>query len=1162
MARGGQSVCLLELGKEKWPGEYPSNLAEALSELHVSGKFAPFDRNGPYIKEGDVQGLYHLVLGEGQNAFVGHGLGGTSLLNANVFLEADCKSLSMDAWPKALQKPGALDKYYNLARHVLQPEPYPEDFPTLPKLELLKKQADALGLGDRFYRVPQTTRFKMGPNSTGVDMQASTLTGMDSTGVNDGSKSSTLVNYLADAWNWGAELFCDCEVRYVKKHPAGEGYLVFFAWHGSKRAEFKKNFYSDLMWVHARKFVFLGAGALGTTEILLRSKEVGLKMSNKVGTDMSGNGDILAFGYNTDYEVNSMGREVPNPERPIGPTITGVIDCRDQPNALDGFVIEEGAVPQALVPGLQGMLRAMPGKVRPPDISILERVQKKLAESRSTLLGPYTPNGSVERTQVYLIMSHDSNQAIMSLEDNKPVLRFLGVGRSDHVKYLNGILEKATNAVGGTFVNNPFFAALGDQQITVHPIGGANISPDGTAQSGVTSEFGELLTGNGRESHEGLVVVDGAVIPSALGVNPFATITALAERSVEEMAKRSGIVIDYETKNGHLDLFGPPSRSLPVPDEKYRRALAIIKDVQAGFKRGFEFTEIMSGFMYVGDDIEDFEIAADAAKASDTSARLFLSVHAWDIDNLVSREDHPAMLTGTFICGSLPGSPFMVLRGNFQLFNNDPRAPGTKNLTYDFDMISTHGQTVHFHGSKVVDSSVAFSPLETWRATSTLHATLTRADQSIISRGILHIQPSDFGSQLKTLSPTGKGALSKAKSAGQFLTYFSQQLVRVFFAPFSGLQWPEIATSGYLAKQPPCQTFEVVASDNVPGTMQAWNPPNGGNVRPNAPRILFIPGLSVDHQIFALPTIETNAVEYFLREGFQVFTITHRVGMIPVAQEGYTIFDARLDIRAGLEKIRSIQRSDSPIYVVAHCAGALALSMGLLDGTIPSKWISGITASNLFMNPIFGRVNQLKANLPLPLTKIYSSLLGSWYSCISSREDTFPQQVLNQVLRFYPVGERKEICNSVVCHRSELIFGRLWSHHNLNASTHSNLSHFLGGTSMRTLAHLVEMGKKGYVMNNAFETLITDTNLARLKDIPIFFFSGSKNVVFSPESTTSSYFKLSSFFANGKYDRVEFAGRGHLDCWMGADAVRDVYPAVKAHIEKVIGGVEDVAESR
>lgn len=38
-------------------------------------------------------------------------------------------------------------------------------------------------------------------------MQASALTGMDSTGVNDGSKSTTLVTYLSDAWNWGAEMY-------------------------------------------------------------------------------------------------------------------------------------------------------------------------------------------------------------------------------------------------------------------------------------------------------------------------------------------------------------------------------------------------------------------------------------------------------------------------------------------------------------------------------------------------------------------------------------------------------------------------------------------------------------------------------------------------------------------------------------------------------------------------------------------------------------------------------------------------------------------------------------------------------------------------------------------------------------------------------------------
>jgi hypothetical protein len=151
-------------------------------------------------------------------------------------------------------------------------------------------------LSNKFSHVPQTTRFADGPNSMGVEMRASTLSGMDATGINDGSKSSTLVNYLSDAWNWGAEMFCKCEVRFIKKCPKGEGYIIYFAWHGGKRGSFKRNIYQDLMWVHAKKCVFLGAGSLGTTEILLRSKQMGLKMSDNIGTGMSGNGDILAFG--------------------------------------------------------------------------------------------------------------------------------------------------------------------------------------------------------------------------------------------------------------------------------------------------------------------------------------------------------------------------------------------------------------------------------------------------------------------------------------------------------------------------------------------------------------------------------------------------------------------------------------------------------------------------------------------------------------------------------------------------------------------------------------------------------------------------------------------------------------------------------------------------
>lgn len=110
MARGRQSVCLLERGKEKWPGEYPSSLKDAKKELHVSGDFAPNDKKGQLIEGGDPTGLYHLVVGDGQNVFVGNGLGGTSLLNANVFLEMDPGVIKMDIWPEELKKQADWDK--------------------------------------------------------------------------------------------------------------------------------------------------------------------------------------------------------------------------------------------------------------------------------------------------------------------------------------------------------------------------------------------------------------------------------------------------------------------------------------------------------------------------------------------------------------------------------------------------------------------------------------------------------------------------------------------------------------------------------------------------------------------------------------------------------------------------------------------------------------------------------------------------------------------------------------------------------------------------------------------------------------------------------------------------------------------------------------------
>ena len=309
------------------------------------------------------------------------------------------------------------------------------------------------------------------------------------------------------------------------------------------------------MWVQAKEFVFLGAGTLGTTEILLRSRAYGLNLSDNLGKNMSGNGDILAFGYNGEKMANAIGTDdlAYLAKNPVGPTINGMIDMRDEavaPSVLDGYVIEEGAVPKALAHFLQVMYKLTPGKKIPHGLSLFESVDE-LASKASSVFGPWHHGGALNRTMIYLIMSHDDNQATLTLENNKPCLEFYGVERSHHVKKLNELLTKATDKIGASFIPNPFSSRqLGSSEITVHPIGGANMSSDGTGCFGVTNHLGKVFIGNSADIYDGLVVVDGACVPAALGVNPLATITALAERSIRAAAEEKGLAIDYETRKG------------------------------------------------------------------------------------------------------------------------------------------------------------------------------------------------------------------------------------------------------------------------------------------------------------------------------------------------------------------------------------------------------------------------------------------------------------------------------------------------------------------------------------------------------------------------------------------------------------------------------------
>ena len=533
MARGRQTVCLPEVGEERWPGEFPSKLREAVPEVHISGHYHRGRDPKVPVNLGKRAGLYRLMLGAGQNILVGIGLGGSSLLNANIFLRADARTLALPEWPEQIRRPGSLKDYYKRAEAMLEPRVYPSQFPPLAKLELLRKQARSIGYEHSFSRAPLTTKFHNGHNSVGVPMSRNSLAGQECTGANDGSKTTTLVTYLADAWHWGADIFCGCEVKYIKRHPEA-GYVVLFEHE------------DQLMCVHARKFVFLGAGSLGTTEIILRSKERGLSLSEKVGTNMSGNGSMLGFGVNMSQDFGASDRRFQHSRKVVGPVISGIVVVKSESDVRDGFVIQEGAIPTVIARLLPFV---MPFLKSPPFGSI-----DTLQRFRSYLLTAFGLHGVARKTQVYLSLSHDHGRGSIILENDKPCIDFRCGGRSNVKQRLRKLLSDMTHAFGGTFVEwtsrSSTETTQQDIKITVHPLGGMLMSRDGTADLGATTHAGEVLTGDRCSYHDGLIVVDGSVVPTSLGINPFATITALAERSVAIAADKKGISIDYDTING------------------------------------------------------------------------------------------------------------------------------------------------------------------------------------------------------------------------------------------------------------------------------------------------------------------------------------------------------------------------------------------------------------------------------------------------------------------------------------------------------------------------------------------------------------------------------------------------------------------------------------
>src|SRR5207237_10393945 len=95
------------------------------------------------------------------------------------------------------------------------------------------------------------------------------------------------------------------------------------------------------------------------------------------------------------------------------------------------------------------------------------------------------------------------------------------IGAKANDQFFNPFLQRSVSTLAATAVPVP------------HPLGGCRMGKNVT--EGVVDEYGRVFDVSSGGTYDGLYVADAAIIPTALGVNPSLTISAVALRIADHI---------------------------------------------------------------------------------------------------------------------------------------------------------------------------------------------------------------------------------------------------------------------------------------------------------------------------------------------------------------------------------------------------------------------------------------------------------------------------------------------------------------------------------------------------------------------------------------------------------------------------------------------------
>ncbi|WP_028272501.1 GMC oxidoreductase [Arthrobacter sp. UNC362MFTsu5.1] len=532
LAAGGQSVVLMERGKAYPPGSFARTPSE------MGRNFWDPDKG--------LYGLFDAWTFRGLEGIVSSGLGGGSLIYANVLLRKDEKWFvkespvpggGYESWPFSRQD---LDPYYEAAEAMLRPVPYP--YQDTPKTLAMETAARALGLS--ITRPPIAVTFAASPGEAparnralapapygsihgdGTVRTTCTLSGECDIGCNTGAKNTLDHNYLSAAKAAGADIRTHHDVRGIRPLPAG-GYEVRYVVHDP--ADARPGLLEEQV-ILCRRLI-LAAGTFGTTFLLLRNRASLPALSPALGTRFSGNGDLLGFVLDA-KDPDGVTRTLSGS---IGPVITTAIRTPDSTDGGDGrgYYIEDAGYPSFMNWLLEtGQFRQVAKRAGKVMVQLLkDRLFQAQRSNISADLAAALGDGRLSASSVPLLgMGRDIPDGVMTLQGGRLAINWTLATSAAYFGRMQATMQAIARELGGSFKQNPLWWSK--RVITVHPLGGA---PAGRNTSdGVCDAYGEVF------GYPGLHVVDGAAMPGPVGANPALTIAAFAERACHRILQGTG----------------------------------------------------------------------------------------------------------------------------------------------------------------------------------------------------------------------------------------------------------------------------------------------------------------------------------------------------------------------------------------------------------------------------------------------------------------------------------------------------------------------------------------------------------------------------------------------------------------------------------------------